>query len=280
MAGIDVVVGASDDSGLVRLGSNVQIEIARKNLEGKESAFFFGHNLALGTSYEDINPEGGDYPWQQGGSTVEVVSTNAADTSTGLGLRSVEVHGLSTLGVDQVEVIALNGTTPAVSVNTYCRINQMHSETCGTYGGSHQGDITLRVSGGGDTLASMQGDEGATDSSVQYGYGESNSGHYSVPLGKIMYITRVEVIPNVATNKTVSVALYEREDILNLSAPFTPRRVVWSGDEFNSVIEKELTSYIKIKPLTDIWFRGKGSASSKVEVWVDFFLLDENSRNT
>jgi len=205
------------------------------------------------------------------------LSTSAADTALGLGLRSLEVHGLSPIGEDQDEIIVMNGTTPVVSALTYSRVNKMHNETVGTYGGSHQGDITCRVSGGGSIQSVMMGQEGAVNSSVQYGSGEAGNGYWSVPLGKVLYITRLEVIPDVGTNKTIDIALYEREGILNVTTPFDPRRVLWGEKSVDMPISKEFKSHIKIKGLTDLWFRGLGSAASAIEVYLDFYLVDADS---
>ena len=123
----------------------------------------------------------------------------------------------------------------------------------------------------------MMGVEGAADSSVQYGLGEAGNGYWSVPLGKVMYITRIQVIPDIGTNKSVDVVLYEREGILNASAPFDPRRVIWKESGVDSDVDKPFKAHIKIKALTDVFFRAKGSAASKVEVWLDFYLVDADS---
>jgi len=163
---------------------------------------------------------------------------------------------------------------------TYCRINKLHNEKVGTYGGSHQGDITARVdSSGAKTgaiLAQMTGLEGNVDTSVQYGTGESGLGHYSVPLGKVFYITRLEVNMDIGSNKSIDIALYEREGILTTTAPQDPRRLLWNVSGIDKGIIKNFKSHVKIKKLTDIWFRAKGSATSKIEVSLDFYLLDEN----
>lgn len=254
------------------------LEYARIQVKGEDRAFFFfGFNDAVGTSWEDIHPNGGDINWLTVASKVEVLSSDAADTSAGLGVRSVEIHGLSATGVDQDEIIVMSGITPVESSLTYIRINKMHSETCGTYGGSHQGDITCQVTGGGAVLSKMTGEEGLVDTAVVYGSGEAGNGYYTVPLGKVLYITRIEVIPDVGVAKTIDIALYEREDILVTSAPVAPRRVLWQESGVDMTIEHEFKSHIKIKALTDIWFRAKASATSKIEVDLDFFLLDENA---
>lgn len=93
-----------------------------------------------------------------------------------------------------------------------------------------------------------------------------------------MYITRLEVIPDVASNKTVDVILYEREDILDVTGPtFSPKRILWKESGVETKTEKNFSSYIKVKPLADVWFRAKASGTSKIEVYLEFYLLDENS---
>jgi len=274
---IEQQLNTSSDVNLVRQVTNIDLDLARQYITGQRAFFFFGFNDTVGTSWEDIWSGGGDINWLTTAGTVEVLSSNAADTAAGLGVRSVEIHGLSATGEDQTEIIAMNGVTPVVSALSYIRMHRVHSEECGTYGGSHQGDITCRVTGGGAVLAVMTGREGAVDSSVQYGSGESGNGFYSVPLGKVAYITRLEVIPDVGSNKTIDIALYERENILVTSAPVGPRRVLWGESAVEEIHTKVFKSHIKIKALTDIWFRAQGSATSAVEVYLDFYLLDENA---
>ena len=266
---------------IVRPGTSFDLDAARIHIMGQRSFFFFGFNNTVGTSWVDIHPTSGDINWLTTAGKIAVSSSDAADTSAGLGVRSVEVHGLSATGEDQDEVITMNGTTEAESTLDYIRVNKMHSETCGTYGGSHQGDITCRVTSAGAKtgaiLSKMVGEEGSVDTSVQYGLGEATNGYWTVPLGKVMYITRLEVIPDVATNKNVTVHLYEREDILNTSAPFSPRRVVWEEDGVETSVAKEFKSHIKIKALTDLWFRAKASATSSIQVTLDFYLVDADT---
>ena len=223
---IDDIVPVENPTQLVRVANPIDLDIAREHNTGQRSFFFFGFNQAVGTSWEDIHPTGGNINWLTTAGKVEVISTDAADNGTtpGLGVQSVEIHGLSATGVDQTEIILTNGTAAVESTLDYIRVNKMHSETCGTYGGSHQGDITCRVSGGGATLSKMTGEEGTVDTSVQYGSGEAGNGYWSVPLGKVMYITALEVVTDVATNKTIDIVFYERENILDITTPFSPRR--------------------------------------------------------
>jgi len=261
------------------LPRNQDLEIARIQLDNTDrSFFFFGHNDDVGTSYEDVWPGSTDINWLTGGTKVEVLSTNAADTSDGLGVRSVELHGLSVTGADQDEVIVMNGTSAVESALTYCRINKLHNETVGTYGGSHQGNVTCQVTSGGSIQSIMVGEEGAVDSGVQYGLGEASNGFWTVPLGKVMYITDVTVNVQAGTNKSADVILYEREGILDTSAPMDPRRIIWNRFGIEGAHTETFKTHVKIKQLTDIFFRVKAQASgTRVDVKCHFYLLNRNT---
>ena len=282
---INQSIGADQDAIVVRPISIPQLDIARGQITGQETSFIFGFNEDVGTAWEDIHPNGGDVNWLTTAGKVAVSSSNAADTAAGLGVRSVEIHGLSATGEDQEEIIIMNGTTEVESALDYIRFNIIHNETVGTYGGSHQGDITVRVASGGaktgGVLSVMTGMEGAADSSVQYGSGESGNGYFSVPLGKVAYITGGQVVINTTGTKTADIILYEREGILTTSAPFLPRRELWSAIEAQGIIPFIFNSHKKIKPLTDLFFRSKASnAGTKIEVYVDYYLVDENAGGT
>lgn len=278
----DQIVEGPEPVTLTRPVTNFDLSSAREHIDGQESLFFFGQNHDLNTStFEDVWPGSGDLNFQTTAAKIKIASTHAADDSAGLGLRSVEIHGLSATGEDQKETVALSGTTPVESVLTYIRVNLMHNEEVGTYGGSHQGDIECRVTNAtfanGDLLAKMVGLEGAPGSSVFYGYGESQLGITSIPLGKVAYITRLEVIPQ--NNKKFDIVLYERDGLLTTSAPFQPRRILWSTDELkDDIVEKTFKSHIKIKSLADIWFRALGvDANAGCSVSLDYYLVDEDA---
>ena len=276
---IDEIIPVTDLATIVRVANDPILDQARNHTTGVEAAAFFGFNDNVGTSWEDVHPAGGDIPWQTAAQSVEVVSTSAADNGTtpGLGLQSVEVHSLSATGADQVEIIATNGTAAVAGTLTGCRWNLMHSETCGTYGGSHQGNIILRVAGGGTELARMTGEEGAVDTAVFYGSGEAGNGYTTIPLGKVAYLKSIQIIPDVSASKTMDVIFYEREDILDTTTPFSPKRVLWQARTITSSISHKFETYLKIKSLTDIWFRARASGGSQaIEVSCEYDICDED----
>ncbi|MFT5266614.1 MAG: hypothetical protein ACI88C_000035 [Acidimicrobiales bacterium] len=275
-------LSTSTDCALVRPVTDIKLDIARKHITGQEAYFFFGFNADVDTAWEDIHANGGDMPWPVAAAKIAISSTHAADTAAGLGCQSVEVHGLSATGADQYEVIATNGTTEVESTLDYVRVNLAHAEEVGTYGGANQGDISVRVTSAGaktgDILSKITGVEGAVDSSVQYGSGEAGNGFVSVPLGKVLYISKIHVIPNVKSTQTIDVALYEREGILTVADPFLPRRLLWQALEINEQQKHDFRAHIKIKSLTDVFFRAKGSGTNnKIEVSLDGYLVDEDS---
>lgn len=276
---LNEILPAESEAILTRPGSTFDLEAARSHINGNNAEFFIGHNSSFTTTWEDIWATGGTVPWLTTATIVEIVSSHAADNGTtpGLGLLSVEIHGLSATGVDQEEIILTNGTTPVQSTLSYIRVNKVHSQEVGTYGGSHQGIILCRVTGGGATLSTMTGVEGAAGSSVQFGSGEAGNGFWSVPLGKVMYITQLDYHPDVSANKSMNIKLYEREDLLNVANTFGPRREIWGVDNVNIGDVVPFKSHIKIKPLTDVFFRANATTTSALEVDLDYYLVDEDS---
>jgi hypothetical protein len=280
---LDQILTGKEDVAFVRNTTVPHLDIAREQITSQGTDLIFGFNDSIGTSWEDIVPYGGDINWQTAASVVGISSSNAADdTSAGIGLRSVEIHGLSATGVDMKETVQLSGTTEVDTSNSYIRITKMHNEDVGTYGGSHEGDITARVGSSGAKsgaiLTVMTGQEGSVDVSPQYGSGEANSGHWSVPLGKVAYLIGGQVNINTTGTKTADVVLYERENILTVAAPFGPRRELWGATEVQGIVPINLQHYQKIKSLTDFWFRAKASNSNtKISVTLHFYVLDENA---
>ena len=263
------------------------VEYAREHIPGHRAFFFFGYSPAIAQdTWEDIHPTGGDIQWQTSAVTVSVSSTDVNDTIAGSGCQKVEMHGLSDSGADQSEVINLNGTTEVDSNLTYRRVNKLHAEQVGTYGGSHEGNITARVDSSGaktgEILSRMFGFEGTVDiNGAAYGTGEAGNGYWTVPLGKTLYITEVTVdIDTAGNNKEADVILYEREGILTTSGAMLPRRIIWDVQAGRGEVIKTFKSHIKIKPLTDLWFRAKPTAAAAISVSLDFYLVDTNAAGT
>ncbi|MEK0326888.1 MAG: hypothetical protein QQN63_14420, partial [Nitrosopumilus sp.] len=83
------------DATPTRQTAEIDLDFARKHIPGGRSFFFFGHNKSVGTSYVDIWPGNTDIQWQTTAAKIQVASSDINDTSAGVGVRSVEIHGLS-----------------------------------------------------------------------------------------------------------------------------------------------------------------------------------------
>jgi hypothetical protein len=146
---LDQILTGKEDVSFIRSTTVPHLDIAREQITSQGTDLVFGFNSNITTAWEDVWPGGGDLHWPTSAAVVGISSSHAADTSAGLGCRQVEIHGLSATGVDQKETVTLSGTTEVDTTNTYVRVTKMHNETVGTYGGSHQGNITARVGSSG-----------------------------------------------------------------------------------------------------------------------------------
>lgn len=111
-----------------------------------------------------------------GGETWEVLSSSANDTAAGTGARTINVISLDTSYAVQVTTATLNGVTPVVLSNTHFRPRAMVVTAPAGSLRQNDGDITVRVSGGGATRLKMNAGFGITQSSL-----------YTVPAGKTSY---------------------------------------------------------------------------------------------
>jgi len=154
-----------------------------------------------------------EWVWENGGvytgfptgtpEQIEVVSDNANDTAAGSGARSVTVFGLDENFLQATETIALNGTTPVVSVGTFSRV---HSAFVASSGSTNQafnaGIITVRHT---TTTANVF-------LTIQAGRNQSNAAVFTVPDGKVGVVVNLRVEVDRANASSISGFLWVRED--------------------------------------------------------------------
>jgi hypothetical protein len=101
--------------------------------------------------------------------------------------------------------------------------------------------------------------------------GQSQYAAWTVPTGKTAYLLSVHV--TVDSNKTANVRCFTRENIDDIAAPMSSKRLklFWDGLEQSFNYEPEGPE-LSLSEKTDIWFEayGDGAVSS---VSVDFELL-------
>ena len=99
----------------------------------------FGQKPSSVTSFNVVWPvvgkAGPDYRNINSGDYVQLASTNAADTASGTGMRSVWIEGCLADGLTaQRELVWLNGTTPVTTAYQYARVFRAWGQNCGTSG--------------------------------------------------------------------------------------------------------------------------------------------------
>lgn len=96
-------------------------------VEGKNA------NISTGSVPEDLWLVGGVYTgFPMTAETVTVVSGSASDTLAGTGARTVTLEGLDGNYVEIIETVEMNGTSNAVTTNSFLRINKIYVSTAGS----------------------------------------------------------------------------------------------------------------------------------------------------
>ena len=99
------------------------IAVAKGDYTGYPHVSKFGRNPKVKSSdYETIWDGSNLYPWPTAAETLNVVSTDADDTSAGTGARTVEIEGLNSSWAVITETVSMNGTTNVTTTNSFLRV--------------------------------------------------------------------------------------------------------------------------------------------------------------
>jgi len=157
-------------------------DIAEGNVPNHAPWSKLGHNGDVGTTEEDVWTVGGAYVFPAGAIQMQVVSSSANDDGdpVGTGVRTVRISYLDASYVSKTTTVTLNGVG---AVNTTATdIFRIQKFTVATVGGG-------RVAAGNILLQSVGG--GVTYSRIDTGYTQSRVGIFTVPTGKVLYVTSV-----------------------------------------------------------------------------------------
>lgn len=167
-------------------GYRIEDRISLGLVPGARRIAIYGNNPDVDTATvaEDVWSGGGLYPWMTGATSLEVVSSSAADAAAGTGARTIVIQGLNTEYEEVSQVITLNGITPVAIPTQLFRINGAAVVTAGT-GQVNAGDITIRNAGAG-----------ATRAVIPTGFGTLRQCVYTVPAGYQLVITSVLAVIN------------------------------------------------------------------------------------
>lgn len=256
-------VQADADTLIVR-PTSYAIDVTKGRYVGTEALNKFGTYNNISTTILPICV-GGIYQTPTALTSLEIVSSDANDTSAGTGARTVIISGLGTAWAEVSETVTMNGTTPVALANQYFRVFRAYVVTTGRYAttalGSNIGTLTLRVSGAGATWATI----GLVDA---IGLGQTQIGCYTVPAGKTLYINEFDV--TVDSGKVINFYLFQRPNANTVVAPFGAIRVVRQYDGLVAGVSAiALSIPIFFTEYTDVLFMAE-TTSGTADVSVQF----------
>jgi len=205
--------------------------LAEGKLDGITPFRRMGHNTAVGASYETIWCKSTLYAYLTSADTIDVVSDDAADTSTGTGARTVFIGGLDSDYNMQSEIVTMKGATPVETVNKYLRVYGAKVITVGS-GRVNAGNITVADVSTSNVLAYIEAGEGKSLQCVwtvpagktaivlRWAYNEKSGNTtfltmFVRPYGKSWLIGKIKILKNDCNDSTFAIPLKfdEKTDI-------------------------------------------------------------------
>jgi hypothetical protein len=158
-----------------------ELQVARGQIPGHDHLDLFGYSTSVGSSamgplWEGLTGSGGNYPFPASAATISVVSASASDTAV-----TMRISGLDANFLPVTATVALNGTTPVVTTQTFLRINSVT-----TVSGNAVGNVTFTHTA---TVIAQ----------VNAGLGQTQMSIYTVPAGYTLYITYYQADGNTTT---------------------------------------------------------------------------------
>lgn len=228
-------------------------------MEGRR---IYGRNPDVGTTFEPVTPTG-TAMFLQTGVAASVVSDSPDDAAGGSGAQKVTVQGLDGDGNESVATVDLEGLTTRATGLTLVRMNAvvLPKESVGTYAGSNVGTITVTGTGVGVIGA------------IGPGVGTSHSAVFTIPLGKVGYITGSRLSAD--TNQAVSFRLCVRLEAIKATSPFGPLIVLDQVDGVIGLNEFDVRAPLRLPALTDIFVDAKAQTPAIATARLDIFLIDD-----
>lgn len=226
---------------------NLYHDIVKGNMWDTRPLNIFGFNRTVGTAFETIWDDGGNYAFPTSATTMDIVSSSGSDT------MQVKIDGLDANYNEVSETVTLNGTTSVSGTTSFLRINSAIILT-----GSNVGDIT--ISSGGTTYGYIGATLGTTQSSV-----------YTVPAGYSLYLVRIDVCSG--TNNGQKYLTFR--NVVTTSAGRTLR--VAEATFATSQVSFDRQVPFKIGEKSDFHFEAKSSSSdNEVSIFIEAILVKDD----
>lgn len=175
----------SEIASISRYGRNepFELQVSRGQVAWHRPVIVFGFNSDVDTAVETVWPAGGILSYPATALQMSVSSSNANDTESGTGARTVYIAGLDASYNEISEIIALDGQTGVTTQNSYLRINEAYVVSAGS-GNSAAGSIYI------GTGALNAGVPATIYDIIAFDYNKRVTGSYTVPAGYTGYIVQ------------------------------------------------------------------------------------------
>lgn len=222
-------------------------DVAKGNIWDSKALNIFGFNRTVGTAFETLWDDGGNYVFPSSALVMSAVSSSASDT------MNLLISGLDANYNEITETVTLAGTSAVQTTLSFLRIN-----SAVILSGSNVGNIS--ISNGGTNYAYISATLGTTQACI-----------YTVPAGHSVYLFRID-----CTSGTNNGQKYLT--IRNLVCNDSGRKLRVSEATFStSQVSFDRQVPFKIEEKTDFSFEAKSSASeNEVSIFIEAILVRES----
>jgi len=198
-----------------------------------------------------------------GGEQLTIISDDADDTSAGAGVQTVTIDYLDGSGLQQKEVLTMNGTTGVDTVATDITfVNDMYASSVGATGVA-EGEIIIYKKGAATTIYNL----------IQAGGNKSLVINRKVPSNKDLYITGWALGVNGGKLMSARLRSTSSPDGTEVTSAFTFDRVIKTGGDIsfyetiNPPVKVLSNALVKISAWAE-------QAGNDVSVSFNGFLMD------
>jgi hypothetical protein len=222
--------------------------IATRLADGWRSVKVDGRNINVAQAYVPIS-SGGFYRTPQASAAVSLrvrAGGNTGDTANGAGAREIEFYGIDANGMEVTDRVATAGASASAATTVqFMRLIEARVIASGTYAtqsaGSHVADINIEDTAG--NLWSVIPLNGFPE-------GRSRSGVFTVPDNYEAFLIGVRL--NADAGKTVDAIVFQRNNILQTVAPYSPMVAISEYFNVGGFFDISYSAPIHLPPLTDV----------------------------
>ena len=199
--------------------------------------------------------------------TLGVSSSDAKDTSAGVGARTVEIQGLDADYEELSETVTLNGKIKVESTNKFLRVFRVKVLTAGSEG-DNAGMIYIYDTASA-VIAGVPQTASKIMAAITVGYNQTNMAIYTIPAGYTGFLINVWGAMNARSNKYADIQMYRRE-----YGSVFQNKFVYGINGAGAYFQRHFTIAEKIEEKTDIELKTIcDSATTRISGGFDILLV-------